>query len=178
VNEEPIRTLGETYSGPREIPVDDDIAETGAPTTLDALREELTAEVVPQDLVLPVPGRPGYEVRYSLALDGERVQKWRKASANRSMPDGVDELAFAQRLLASQMRAVIRDGEEILDQGEPVTVRTAALLEVLEAHRPVDGVRKLYGLDGHIISTATSVFREAGYGEDLVAGSEDPTARR
>lgn len=162
---------------PGELPVDTG-PEPQLGTPLEELRGELTAEVGKAPVVLPVPSRPGYAVRYKTAIDHEALAKWQKASEDRSAPDGMDVLGLALRVLGNSCEAILRHGEELTHDSRPVTFRTASFVELLGVTRPVEACRQLYGRDGHVIAAADEVLRAAGYGESLLASGADPTQER
>jgi hypothetical protein len=188
--ETPIRTFGagsgselESSSSakpspvrPVEVPVDVDLGPGS--TDLDDLREELAESVVREPVVLPVPHRGGWEAVFATRVDHELLAKWRRASKSANHPDGFDELQMAERLLANQNVGLIRNGEELLDQGAPLTFRSPRFLELISEGRPMVAVRKFFDNDGHVISAANEVLRAAGYGEDLASAGSDPTPRR
>lgn len=171
----------EERPGPRILDTDPEFVDElrGPTTTLDELRTELGAEVEDEPHKLPVPTRDGWEALFSRDLEGDDLQRWRKASKDRHMPDGVDELAFALRIVANLNVGLIRRGEELLDQGEPLIMRSETFLDLVGAGGKVlEGVRKFYGRDGHVLSTASELLREAGYDDDLGAVAADPTVQR
>lgn len=161
-----------------DVPVDDDLPP--ATTPLDDLRAELAEEVGAEPLTLPVPARPRYSVRYSTDVDGELLSRWTKASKDRHAPNGVDELSLACRILANQAIGVLRDGDELLDEGKPLRFRSRAFLDILGVGSPTEAVRKLYGRDGHVQAAALEVLRSAGYDDDALAtaSAADPTPGR
>lgn len=168
-------------SGPRILDTDPDLTDEarGPATTLDELRAELSEEVDSDPHTLPVPTRDGWQAVFSRKLDGDDLQRWRKASKDRHMPDGVDEVAFALRIIANLNVGLIRHGEELLDQGEPLIMRSETFLDLVgTGGRVLEGVRKFYGRDGHVLSTASELLREAGYDDDLGAVAADPTVQR
>lgn len=181
---DPIRTIGhvdddEPTPGPRpvEVPVDEDLP-AGGTSALDELRAELAEVAEEEPTRVAIPKRPGWEALFSTDLDAGLLGKWRKASSDRSMPDGIDELALAQRVLANLNVGLVRNGEELLTEGAPMTVRSPAFLDLIGEDRPMPAVRKLFAADGHVLAAATEVVRSAGYGDDLGAAAADPTPRR
>lgn len=168
--EEPIRIGAAT-----EVPVLDEYEDTAPGTMLDELRADLAQEIADEPVTIAIPGRPGIELKFSTALDQHVLAKLRKASKDRSMPEGIDELGLACRILATQHAGLIRNGEEVLTEGEPLTVRTPALLDLVGASRPVEAVRALFGKDGHVLAAARRVLQGAGYDEDALEAGSDPT---
>lgn len=132
-------------------------------TPLDALRDEVTAELA-ETTTLEIPGRPGYGVRFSLNIDHPMLGLWRKKAKDSQQPEGIDELKWACIILAAQAEAIVRNGDELVLDGEPVTFSSRPLLELLGAREAHQAVRKLYGRDAHIVNTAYVLLELAGYG--------------
>lgn len=172
---EPLRTIDST---PDEVPLEGpgtEETDTTRRTALDEVAAELTAEVEADRVTIPVPGRPGWAIVCHANIDGDTLGRWAKASSDKSQADGVNAVALASRIVAATNVAVMRNDEELAHNGDPVTLRSAKLLELLGVDRPIDGARKLFGVDGHLIQAGTRVTREAGYGDDLDAIAADPT---
>lgn len=177
---EPIRQIG---TAPEEDEVDLEAEFGGADdepeeVALDSVVDELRQEVETDEVRLPIRGRPGYEVTYKPERDGEKIQKWRRQARDRKQIDGVDELKFACLVLAHTMTGLIRRGEPILDAGRGLTVRSKALLDILEVGGTRAALRKLYGLDGNLLQVAREVLAAGGYsdeGLEVEDELEDPT---
>lgn len=179
MTDEPTRTIGTPQvSPPRgEVPADADLTSRDV-TALDEVAAELLADVEDEPVVLGVPGRPGWEAIFRVNIDHGLLQKWAKASADKSMAGGLNELAFAQRILANLNVGLRRHGEDLTTNGEPLTVRSKAFLDLVTVGKPTDAVKKLFGKDSHVIKASEEIVSSAGYGDDLKALAEDPTGRR
>src|SRR5262245_15713838 len=95
---------------------------------LDLIRAELTADVAAPPVLLDVPGRPGYQVRYSTEIDAERVAGWEKRAKDKTWSSGTNGLRVTCILLASNCLAILRQGVEVRDgDGEPLTFRSPEL---------------------------------------------------
>jgi hypothetical protein len=174
--DDPVRTFGGAAS--QEIPVLDEFEDAAAgadSTPLEELRGELASEVADEPEVIPVPARPGYELRFSTDLPSPRLAKLRKASRDRSMPDGIDELGLALRVLATLNIGIIRQGEDLTAAGEPLTIRSPAMLDLLGQGRPTEAMKVLYAKDGHTLAAARTLLKACGYDEDALEGGADPT---
>lgn len=146
----------------------------GAPgSPLENLRASLKEETSGSPIVLETPRRPGWNVRYRCDVELPVLAQWRKKAADKSMPEGVDELKLCLIILADQCDAILQGDVEVEEDGEVVTFRTQSLQDLLGAIRAADLVRRWYGSDGHAVSAAQEVMNASGYGEDLVR--EDPT---
>lgn len=156
---------------------DETVAGADDPSALEAIEAELAEELEADVIYCPVPRRKGYELRFKAELAGELLQRWARSSQDRKAPGGIDELKLALLVVCNLNTGIMRNGSLATVQGEPMTVRTKAFLDIMREGRPFDAVKKLYGSDGHVMATAREVLSEAGYGEDLVAAAQDPTVR-
>ena len=135
-------------------------------TILDRLRESLMEVVTLPPLTLKVIERPGMSVRFDTNIANATIQGWRKQSRNKSMPDEFDSLKFSSLVIANKAIAVMLDGQDVTDeQGDTVNFTSPELLKMLGVNRALDAVRKLYGVDGHIIQQADAILSAAGYDE-------------
>lgn len=140
---------------------------------LDDLKADLKKSVKREPKVLSVPLRDGISIEYSTALDGEVLAGWRiRCTPRKGGLDKFDDLKFSCLVLANQAQDVIRRG---VSTG--LSFRDRELLDMLEAFGgAVDGVRKMYGSDGHVLIAASEVLEACGYGEDTGSDDdEDPT---
>lgn len=138
---------------------DPDVTPVGAANALDFLRRELAEEVTTEDVVLDVPGRPGYAVRYGTVVRFEEVEAWRKRASDKK--GNADTLRLAAIILANRCHAIIRNGTELEVDGEAVTFAHDAILEATGTHRAVDAVVAFYGRDPHVMVAADAVLAEA-----------------
>lgn len=159
-----------------DTPADPDVAPVAAANPLDFLRLELAEEVTTDDLVLDVPGRPGYAVRYGTVVRFEEVEAWRKRASDKK--GNADALRLGAIILANRCHAIIRNGVELEVDGEVVTFAHDAILEATGTHRAVDAVVAFYGRDPHVLTAADAVLAEAGFGDVVSEADElDPTTR-
>ena len=160
--------------------VDDDILsekkdEAQEKTVLDSLRSELKREVRSQPVTLSVPSRDGMSIIYDTNIEANNLQAWRKACADKKMPDNFDGLRFSCIILANQAKQVLFKGKVATDEEDKeLNFRNSNFLDMLDAPRAVDGVRKLYGIDGHIFIAADTILRAAGYDSES-QDQTDPT---
>lgn len=154
-----------------------DLGEPGTP--LDDLAKELTQDVALEPLWLPVPGRPGYEAGFERDIDSDLLQRWTKAAQNKKLAGGGDQMQIALRVLARANLGLRRHGEQIVDHGSPLTFRSERFLALYGFDRPQEAIKKFYGRDGDVVTTANEVLEGAGYTGDLEeAASAGPTQRR
>ena len=160
--------------------VDDDILpekkdEDKEKTVLDSLRSELKKEIRNQPVTLSVPSRDGMSIVYDTNIEANNLQAWRKACADKKMPDNFDGLRFSCIILANQAKQVLFKGKVATDEDDKeLNFRNGKFLEMLDAPRAVEGVRKLYGIDGHIFIAADTILRAAGYDSES-QDQTDPT---
>ncbi|HEX3542793.1 MAG TPA: hypothetical protein VHT75_20360 [Acidimicrobiales bacterium] len=146
-------------------------------TLLDGLADEL-AEIVGGEVTFPAKTRPGYTVTFSVDVDGPQVAAMRQRAKDDSQPDGTNTFQWAAAVIATYCRAVSRQGQRIVDAGGSlVTFTHKDLQQILGvANHPVSpaaaAVKKFYGSDAAVMSTALALLKKAGYGEDV---TEDPT---
>lgn len=168
----------------RSVPRDEDLEVTGAPSLLDELRAEVKQDVVGEPITMPIPGRPGWAIRYRCDIENPTLTAWRKKNADKS-PEGVDSLKLSCVILANQAECFVRykpdepvaEGIDALDEdGHAVNFTSQWLLIELGVGKAIEAVKKWYGLDGTIIAHAQEVLLGSGFGAD--AERLDPTQRR
>jgi hypothetical protein len=157
-------------------------------TPLDDVIAELTQPVADVERVVPVRGRPGWALIVNIDFPFDDLKLWRKKATTKpakgTRPAEIDELRVACTVLAARTVGLTRNGQPILAAGEPATFGSDAFLRALGQDRPIEAVRAVFGLDGHVLGAASYIVDEAGYGEqgdpgDTVADElgEDPTTR-
>lgn len=155
--------------------LDPDLDGSGAPEQADPLLaalEELAVEVKLPEVLIPNRMRPGYAVRYSIEIDLERLEAWRKRA--RGKRGKTDDLRLALIALANLCLGIERNGEALYDaEGEPLTFASSELRQLYGAARAGDCVRKFYGNDPYLAATLDALLAEAGVGEEV--GVADPT---
>lgn len=157
----------------------DDLAPVPASNALDLLRADLADEVKVEEVTLPVPGRPNLAVRYACDVDGDELVVWRKRSTNRQR-NVIDEVKLGALALAFKSVAILRNGVEVTDGGEPVTFRHPAILTMTGQSTVTGAIRYFYGLDGHVLAAANKVLTVSGFGDELTEVDDDtadPTKR-
>lgn len=160
---------------------DDDIivsdsSEETEKTVLDSLKNELKKEIKNKPITLMVPSRDGVSVVFDANIEASNLQTWRKACNNKSMPDNFDGLRFSCIVIANQAKNIIFNGKIATDEeNNDLNFKNPKFLEMLDAPRAVEGVRKLYGVDGHIFIAADQILRAAGYDSDSQGQQADPT---
>lgn len=147
----------------------------GQPSELDLIAAELAEELPAEPITLAVPGRPGWEVRFSTDVSAPALAAWQTRSKDPSWPDGVDQLKLAGIVIANQALDVIRNGKPT-----GYTFRDKRFISALGAIQARDAVRKVYGgRDSAIVQTAERVLVAAGHlGAVTESEAEDPTPRR
>jgi hypothetical protein len=146
---------------------------------LEDLRAELSGKLEEdEEIVLEVSGRPGWAVRFSTVIDHTRLQAWRRSCfAKRGGAADVtafDDLKLASQVIGNQARALVRNGDDVEHNGEPLLFGHAEFRDLVGATDATDAVRRFYGRDSHVISTGTKVLEAAGYA-DAAEEAPDPT---
>lgn len=168
------------------IPADPDAGgRTAAPSSLAALRGELTQQLAPGEKDWANPSRPGFGARFRLDLsepDFETARKFatrKKGRAGRE--DEVSEVTQLLHLLARYNTAILKDGVDLVDEatGNPATFRSPDFQSLYGATRAIDAVRGFYGTDGAIIQVGRAFTRATGWMDDPdeVDVEEGPTRR-
>lgn len=152
--------------------------EASSGSVLEGLRDALSAPVVTEPVTLRVPGRPGVTIRCHTRMSQEERTAWRKRSTKRSRRPGkeeeVDEMGFACLVIANTCEAVSFEGIDAADsEGTPLTFRHAQLWQMVGSSDPASAIRKLFGVDAHVLIASGEVLLESGFDDDLQAS--DPT---
>lgn len=159
---------------------DPDVTAVDKRTNLARLVDELNADLEPEILTLTVPRRTGWTVTYTAGIDGDTAEAWTARALTKK--GTVNQLRYACIVLANTCTAIRKNGEPISDQGDDVTFRDRAFLELMGVGRATDAVRKFYGGpehlgDGAIIAAAGEVLTAAGFNDTAERADplEDPT---
>lgn len=156
---------------------DDDLTPSAnGSSPLKDLEQALTAPIKRKPIELVVPSRPTIRIRYSTLIEGNNVQYWNRRSTNtRGGQEDRDPLKFSCLVLANQSEAFLYSGQEAFDsKGNPINFRNPELQDMVRADRAIDAVRRVYGVDAHVLRTADEVLGAAGY-NDQMEREEDPT---
>lgn len=155
-------------------------ADAGALSALDELRGAVTVEIAPDVETYLVPTRPGWSVQYSAGIDGPQIDRWvRSATPSKGPNRGrLDQTKWASLVLATQCLAILKDGENPTEEGEPITFRDPAFLQLVGAAGAGDAVRLFYGGakhigDGHVVAHAYDLIKAAGYDENGIRRVDD-----
>lgn len=129
--------------------------------------QRLKANTARLPIVLDVPDRTGFQVRYSVMLDIDQVKSWQRAS----IVDGeMDLFRLALLTMVGQCEAILVDGEPVKDQGETVTFQSPAFLDLYGAITADVAARAFYGNDTMVNATYQAILTASGAGDRL-----DPT---
>lgn len=145
-------------------------APAGAPTMLDRLWEYIDQEVALPPVTIVVPMRPKVAVRFGTEIDDDLYRQWFKRATVRNE---LDAQKLAITVITNKCEAILFDGVEATDDGEPLTFASPAFQRGLGAVSTADAVRKFYVRDADIKTTATKIIEEAGYFDE--AETADPT---
>lgn len=147
-------------------------------TTLDLISDRL-GRLDPGKVTVEIPGRPGFGVTFSLAVDGNRLAGWRMQCKDEHMPGETDSFLLNRIIVGQMCIGMVVDGNPLVDEdNRPITFKSESLWEKLRVHDTYDAVRALYGGDGsdfHISAAASKILVKAGFGEE--AKEMDPTQK-
>lgn len=149
-----------------------------ATSDLDQLRADMARDVL-EEVVLPVPSRPGYESVHVADLPAETINDLRRRCRDKNSPDGINAIKLVASILVITNTAVRKNGQRLVDErGEPLNYRSAEWLEIMGEPSAVRATRKFYGRDGEMTAAANALMTAAGWGESLEVGAldeENPT---
>jgi hypothetical protein len=142
------------------------------PTLLARLKSSLAKKVARESILLEVPERPEMVVRYSPNITQHQVKQWRKNSGS-DRKEGMDSVRFSCHVLANTCTGLLIDGQEVTENGVPMTFSYEAVMSMLGVSRVFDCVREMYGLDPHVEAAAIAVLDAAGFNDSVE--QVDPT---
>jgi hypothetical protein len=167
--------------GPRDVrdarPVPDPLDQAGQPTAVDEpvdpdssiyaeLRKELTAPADVDVIVLPVPARPNWRVRFRTSIEYDLMRRWNKTLTDRRTKQ-LNLMALAERVIGHTCAGLEYKGKPVVGvDGEPMTVNSPDFLSMANSGVGVSMLESLswfYGSDGFVLATASRVMEAAGY---------------
>lgn len=142
------------------------------PTTSLELVADMLGSVDPGTVTLKVDNRPGFDVVYSLKLEGAQLVAWRRGAKDEMTPTGYDEFQWRRMILAAQCVEIRNGGVKVVESGGAnVTFRSAEFQRLL--HVPagatsgaVEAVKKFYANDFAVTAAAEKIIELAGMGKD------------
>lgn len=154
--------------------------EASSVSALEGLRQALATPVETEPKVLRVPSRPGVTIRCHTHMTQEERKAWQKRATKKKRGLGgeneVDEMHFAMLVIANTCEAVLFNGVEAHDaEGTPLSFRHKQLWDMVGATDGPSCIRRLFGVDAHILLASGEVLLASGFDDDLGAES-DPTA--
>lgn len=151
----------------------DDVVVAGdEPTLLAQLKNTLAQDVRRPDILVEVPERKNMIIRYSPNITQHQIRAWRRGSGD-NRKEGMDAVRFACHVLANTCTGILINGQEVTENGEPVTFSHEVVMQMVGAPRVFDCVRAVYGLDPHVEAAALAVLDAAGFNDDVE--QVDPT---
>jgi hypothetical protein len=151
----------------------DDIVNAGdEPSLLAQLKNTLAKDVRRTDILVEVPERKKMIIRYSPNITQHQIRAWRRGSGD-NRKEGMDAVRFACHVLANTCTGILINGQEVTENGEPVTFSHETVMQMVGAARVFDCVRAVYGLDPHVEAAALAVLDAAGFNDDVE--QVDPT---
>lgn len=143
----------------------------------DDLRAALSESVEVEAVEYIVPQRPSVEMIFKPDIEFDLLRSWMNA-ASRNKKKEFNPLTFAYQVISTTNTGITFNGHQEFDsEGTPLTVTHKELQVMLGAHDVTSAVRRLYGIDGHIIQVAQKVVEAAGYDDIDLEGGTDPLGR-
>ena len=147
---------------------------------LDLLAQTLAGEVHRPPITLPVPERAGVTITFDTNIDNDTLTAWRKRANYEDARDGTDPLKLACIVLSNKAIGFSMNGRPVLKEGQPLTFASQDVWQMVKppALTALQAVRRLYGVDAHVITVGGEVLRAAGYGDVIAQEDADPTVAR
>lgn len=148
-----------------------DPAPTESKAVINTELAELEAEArrdIEQFVVFEIPRRPGWALKFSTLLEIDDVKRYQRAAQGKKKRiEDSDPVIQNGMPLVERNVAILHHGKEVTDKdGDNVTLASHEFLEMMGETRAVQALLKFVG-DGALLSMGSSLFRAAGYGEDL-----------
>lgn len=140
---------------------------------LDKLKQEAAKEIT-RKVTYPVDERPGWSAEYDTNISMQDYNRYTKAAQGKKKdPRDADASLFSGMALVERNTRILINGETVTDEeGDPITFRSEAFIEMFDAYSAVNALQKFMG-DGPLLSTGSALYREAGFVEEAVP--QDPT---
>lgn len=158
-------------------PVTVEEANADAVSALDGLRAALAAPADTPPITIRVPARPGVTIRCHTRMTQEQRKAWqaRAKTKKRRGEDEVDEMLFAQLVLANTCEAISFNGIDAHDaEDTPLTFRHKQLWDMVNAPDAPSAIRALFAVDAHVLLASGEVLLASGFDDNLNDG-EGPT---
>jgi hypothetical protein len=150
----------------------DRVIDVPGTTNLEMIADQLGA-IDPGTVTLKCDTRTGFDVVFSLRLDGAQLVAWRRGAKDDLAPSGYDEFQWRRVILAAQCVEIRKNGVKVVEQstGIPVTFRSPEFQRLLKVPQgspsgSVEAVRKFYANDFAVTAAAEKVIELAGMGKD------------
>jgi hypothetical protein len=162
---------------PRDPELDPQLAPVPERSLLDDLADDIADEVDIAPVSYPLPHRtsPPYAIVCDPNIPFETYRAWSQRHVDRH--GNTDPLQLAAVMIAAKTVRIVRDGQAVTFDGQPVTFRSPELHQKLGVPSAVDAVKKMVGNDGDLAAIGQALILEAGYGR-TVEGEQvlrDPT---
>ena len=178
---EPVRRLDFTNNPPSSEAVYAPPTDNLDTSPLEALRAALKEDVHRDNKTYPVSSRPGVSVEFDENIAVEQMDAWRtrsKKACKAGKAGELDPIKLACIVVANQARAILMGGKRVNDDaGDPMLFYSVELQRMVGSSEgdSIAAIRKMYGVDGHLIAVADTIVSDAGYGDDVEESAPDPT---
>lgn len=152
-------------------------AELDGSTPLALLEQALAGEVSLPPIRLPVPEREGVSIEFDTNIDNDLLTAWRKRAIREDPREGTDPLKLACIVLSNKATGFYMNGRPVTRDGQPLTFASQEVWQMVRppALNAVQAVKRLFGVDAHVIIAGEEVLRAAGYGDSIQQEEADPT---
>lgn len=140
---------------------------------LELLKAEAAKELT-RIVTYKIEEREGWSADFSTNISLSDYNRYtRSAQGKKKRAQDADAAIFAGMALVEHNTRVLFNGKPVSDsEGELMTFGSEEFLSLFQSDSAVGALRKFMG-DGHMISTAGALYKEAGFVEE--ATPEDPT---
>lgn len=158
-------------------------------SALDLLQKAMKESIRLEEIIVRIKGRPTLALRVDPNIDGELFQRWQRSATVGKQRQGqtanVNSIKFCAIVIANTTTAVLvhvkgDKWQEVKgSDGEALNFQSVEFRDMISANTPLSNgtelVRKLFGVDGHMIDAANKIVEAAGFGEDEDDIDENPT---
>lgn len=148
--------------------------ETAFESPLDGLRAALAAPPESEPVTLRVPARKGVTIRCHTRMTQEQRKAWQgraRVKSRRRGNDEVDEMLFAQLVIANTCEAILFNGIDAHDSNDrPLTFASRELWDMVGAAEPSNAIRRLFGNDAHVLLASGEILLASGFDDELAEG--------
>lgn len=126
---------------------------------------DLAKKVEKEELLLPVPNRPDFQIKFVADVSYDEYNMWQRRATDKKKKE-LDPLKMSFTVLSHCSRGLVYKGREMNDSsGEPLVFANNELHKMMGV--PIGGtamcIRKMYGADGHLVIVMNRILVAAGF---------------